>query len=509
MRLLAFLAAVFPVVLAAQSPSPLRAQLRAYRQSHEAEILVELRDLLAIPNVASDRANIRRNAEHLVAMLQRRGVTARILEGGEGSPAVYGELLVPGARRTIVMYAHYDGQPVDTSQWATPPWRPVLRDRPHDEGGREIPFPQGSERVDPEARLYARSASDDKSPIVAMLRALDALRAAGRAPTVNLKFFFEGEEEAGSMHLRPMLERHRDLLRADAWLFCDGPVHQTRRPQLVFGVRGVVGLGMTVYGPARALHSGHYGNWAPNPIALLANLLASMRDADGRILIEGFYDDVRAPTAAEREALRSVPSVDSALRASLGLARTEAGGAALMERIMMPALNIDGIEGGGGIRAPNAVPTVARAAIDFRLVPDETPARVRRLVEAHVAKRGFHVVRADPTPAERARHFPIVRLDWEEGYAATRTPMDSPIARDVIRVAREATDQPLVVVPTLGGSLPMDTFQEVLRVPLIVVPIVNHDNNQHAANENLRIQNLWDGIELYAVLYAGLGGQVK
>ncbi|HVE80016.1 MAG TPA: peptidase dimerization domain-containing protein, partial [Gemmatimonadaceae bacterium] len=189
--------------------------------------------------------------------------------------------------------------------------------------------------------------------------------------------------------------------------------------------------------------------------------------------------------------------------------RTEAGGAALMERIMMPALNIDGIEGGGGIRAPNAVPTTARAAIDFRLVPDETPARVRRLVEAHVAKRGFHIVHADPTPQERARHFPIVRLDWEEGYAAIRTPMDSPVARDVIRVAREASQQPLVVVPTLGGSLPMDTFQDVLRVPLIVVPMVNHDNNQHAANENLRIQNLWDGIELYAVLYAGLGEQVK
>jgi acetylornithine deacetylase/succinyl-diaminopimelate desuccinylase-like protein len=466
----------------------------------------ELRELLAIPNVASDRANISRNADRIVAMLGQRGVRARLLDSGEGPPAVYGELMVPGARRTVMWYAHYDGQPVDTTQWTTPPWTPVLRDKALDAGGKEIPFPEATGRVDPEARIYARSASDDKSPIVAMLTALDALRAIGRAPTVNLKFFFEGEEEAGSPHLRPVLERNLDALRADVWLFCDGPVHQTRRPQVVFGVRGTLDLEMTVYGPTRALHSGHYGNWAPNPLALLTNLLATMRDEDGRIKVAGFYDDVRPIGEAERRALRRVPNADSALRASLGLAATEARSAPLVERIMLPALNLRGVEGGHvGPHASNAVPVEARASIDFRLVPDETPPRIRRLVEAHVTKHGYHVVHATPTTADRARYPRIVRLDWGEGYAATRTSMALPISRDLLRVVEEPLDEPLIAMPSLGGSLPMDTFQEVLRAPLIVLPMVNHDNNQHAFDENLRIQNLWDGIEMYAGVMARLG----
>ena len=495
-----------PLHSQASDAKALRTQIRAYRVAHEAEIVRELRDFLAIPNVASDRANIMRNAERIVAMLGQRGVQARLLDGGEGPPAVYGELVVPGARRTVMWYAHYDGQPVDTTQWTTPPWRPVLRDKALDAGGKEIPFPEGTARVDPESRIYARSASDDKSPIIAMLTALDALRAVGRAPTVNLKFFFEGEEEAGSSHLRPVLERNLDLLRADVWLFCDGPVHQTRRPQVVFGVRGTMDLEMTVYGPTRALHSGHYGNWAPNPLALLTNLLATMRDEDGRIKVAGFYDDVRPITLAERRALRSVPNADSALRASLGLAATEARNAPLVERIMLPALNLRGVEGGHvGSLAANAVPVEARASIDFRLVPDETPARIRRVIEAHIARQGYRIVHAAPTAEERARFRRLIRLDWGEGYAATRTSMSLPISRDVMRVVEEPLDEPLIAMPSLGGSLPMYTFQDVLRTPLIVLPMVNHDNNQHAFNENLRIQNLWDGIEMYAGVMARLG----
>ena len=510
--LLMLLLVGLPLSLRAQASDArtLRDQVRSYRTAHEAEILGELRELLAIPNVAADRPNIARNAERIVAMLERRGVQARLLDGGEGPPAVYGELLVPGARRTVMWYAHYDGQPVDTTQWTTPPWTPVLRDKALDAGGKEIPFPEGAARVDGEARIYARSASDDKSPIVAMLAALDALRAVGRAPTVNLKFFFEGEEEAGSTHLRPLLERNLDLLRADVWLFCDGPVHQTRRPQVVFGVRGTLDLEMTVYGPTRALHSGHYGNWAPNPLALLTNLLATMRDEDGRIKIARFYDDVRPIGEAERRALRRVPNADSALRVSLGLAATEAGNAPLVERIMLPAFNLRGVEGGhvGGLAA-NAVPVEARASIDFRLVPDETPARIRRLVEAHVAKQGYHIVHAAPTAEERARYRRIIRLDWGEGYAAIRTSMALPISRDLLRVIEEPLDEPLIAMPSLGGSLPMHTFQEVLRAPLIVLPMVNHDNNQHAFDENLRIQNLWDGIEMYAGVMARLGSVMK
>jgi acetylornithine deacetylase/succinyl-diaminopimelate desuccinylase-like protein len=440
-------------------------------------------------------------------MLRRRGAEARLLESPGSPPAVLGELRTAGARRTVVFYAHYDGQPVDTSQWASPPWRPTLRDAPIDAGGEEVPIPtDGGASLGDEWRLYARSASDDKGPIAAMMAALDALRSSGIRPSVNLRFFFEGGEEAGSPGLRALLERHAEALRADAWIFCDGPVHQSRRMQVVYGVRGTMGMELTVYGPSRPLHSGHYGNWAPNPGALIADLLASMRDDDGRILIPGYMDDVRPVTAAERAAIAAMPSADGALRHALALGATEGGGSPLMERIMLPALNIRGIEVGRvGALAANAIPTVARASIDFRLVPDERPARIRELVEAHVRARGYHVVHEEPSEEVRRAHARVARIEWEEGYAAMRTDMSLPVSRAVARVVAAATDEPPILVPTLGGSLPMSVFADVLRAPLLIVPIVNHDNNQHAANENLRLRNLWDGIEVLAVLMARVG----
>lgn len=490
----------------AQQPDRVRAAVRAYTQANDVAIVRELSELLAIPNLASDSANIRRNARHLVQMIERRGLSARLLETPDAPPAVFAELRVPGATRTMMFYAHYDGQPVDTTQWTNPPWHPTLRDAPLPRG-RIITLPSTPGTVHGEWRLYARSAGDDKSPIVAFLAALDALRAANIRPSVNIKLYLEGEEEAGSAHLRDALTRHRSLLATDVWIFGDGPVHQSRRQQVVFGVRGVMGLELTTYGPARALHSGHYGNWAPNPLALMTSLIASMRDPDGRILIQGFHDDVAAPTRAERAAIAAAPAADSALRAELLLQRTEAGDAPLLERIMLPALNVRGINGGGvGALAANAVPTVARASIDFRLVPRQKPQRVRSLVEAHARARGYLVIAGrDPTADERTSHARILRLDWDGGYPASRTDMATPLARAVVRAVELGTGSPVVVVPTLGGSLPLYHFEEVLGAPLITVPIVNHDNNQHAANENLRLQNLFDGMQVYAGLIAHLG----
>lgn len=495
-------------VTAQQVPDAPRVRdaVRAWRTGHESEVLGNLAALLALPNLASDGPNIRRNAEAVAAMLRARGIDARLLELEGSPPAVFGELRVPGATRTVVLYAHYDGQPVDTAQWRSPPWSVVLRDRPLEAGGRDVPLPTAGQRADPEARIYARSASDDKSPIIAMLAALDALRASGMRPSVNLKFFFEGEEEAGSPHVRAMLTRYAEVLRADAWIFCDGPVHQSRRPQVVFGARGVVGFGITVYGPNRALHSGHYGNWAPNPALLLAQLIASMRDADGRILMTGFYDDVRPPSAAERTALAAIPPPDSALRDELGLGASEAGNALLAERLMLPALNVQGLEAGRvGAGASNAIPTQATASFDFRLVPDQTPAHLRELVVSHLERQGYHVVTSEPDSATRRRYARVARLVWGSGYPANRTALDAPVSRAVVGALQPALDQPLIQVPTLGGSLPLYHFAEVLRVPLVTLPTVNHDNNQHGSNENLRLQNLWDAMEMFGVLMVRLG----
>jgi acetylornithine deacetylase/succinyl-diaminopimelate desuccinylase-like protein len=484
----------------------LASRVRAWRTAHEPEVLREFVEFLALPNLASDSAGIRRNARWIVDAFARRGVAMRLLESPAGGPpAVYGELRTPGATRTVVLYAHYDGQPVNPAQWATPPWTPTLRDGPLEAGGKVVPLPDRPGVAGDEWRVYARSAGDDKAPIVAALAALDALKASGARPGVNLKFFFEGEEEAGSGHLRPLLDAHRALLRADAWLFADGPVHQSRRQQVVFGVRGVTGLELTVYGPARPLHSGHYGNWAPNPVAMLAELLAGLRDSEGNIRVAGFMDDVRRPTAAEQAAIAAAPSPDSALRVELALGRTE-GRESLAGSIMRPSLNVRGVRAGGvGATASNTIVTEASASIDFRLVPDQTPARVRELVERHLAGQGWHVVDAVPDAATRRAHPKVVHLTWEPGYPALRTPLDHPAARAVVRVLGDAQGAPPIEVPTLGGSLPLHHFAQALGAPVVIVPIANHDDAQHAADENLRLRNLWDGIESFAALFARLG----
>ncbi|MDP9176282.1 MAG: M20/M25/M40 family metallo-hydrolase [Gemmatimonadota bacterium] len=503
-----------PAVAGAQTSSrapdaaSIRSAARSYRAVNESAILREFSDFLAIPNLASDSINIRRNANHLVAMLERRGVRARLLEVEGSPPVVLGELTTPGAKRTLVLYAHYDGQPVDPSQWATPPWTPTLRSKSLAEGGFVIPMPgEGRPRVSGEARIYARSAGDDKASIQAMLSALDAMHAARISPSVNLKFFFDGEEEAGSPHLRQMLERHRDALKGDAWLFCDGPNHQSGKQQVQLGVRGVTGLEVTVYGPTRALHSGHYGNWAPNPGAMIASLIASIRDDNGRIRIAGFYNDVKAITPSERRAITAVAPVDAALRRSLGLAASEARNAPLAERIMLPAVNVRGIRVGAvGDQAANVISTEAQASFDFRLVPNQTPERVRQLVNAHIIRQGYFVTSDSVTTAMRLAHPKIARVRWGGGgYPATRASMDQPFVRAVVRAVGDGAGTPPLLLPTMGGSLPLHVFEQVLRVPVIVLPIANFDNNQHAANENLRIQNLWDGIEVYAGLMGRIG----
>lgn len=496
---------------AQRARDPLADQVRAWRVAHAQSILEEFAALLAIPNQARDSVNIRRNAAAIQALYEKRGVKTRLLEAPGSPPAVYGELRAPGATRTILIYVHYDGQPVRASEWTMEAYTPtVLAGRLEDKAERKTL----AEAARPENelwRLYARSASDDKAPVVALAAALDALAATKTKIPANLKFFFEGEEEAGSDHLADMLTRHKAQLAADVVLFFDGPRHQSGARQVVYGVRGVFGVEMTAYGPVRPLHSGHYGNWAPNPAVRLAHLVGSLRDDDGKILLPGFYDDVRPITPAERAALATIPNPDAKLRSELLLGATEAGNAPLAERIMLPALNVRGfIAGGVGAGSTNAVPTVARASIDFRLVPAQSPQRIRTLLEQQVKAQGWTIIHdsSEATPAFRTQHDKVLLLRWDEGYAAQRTSLDSPLGRDVARIVERMAGEPVAVVPTLGGSAPLIVFEQVLGLPIINVPIANYDNSQHAPNENIRLKEFWEGIEIYAGLMARLGAPV-
>jgi acetylornithine deacetylase/succinyl-diaminopimelate desuccinylase-like protein len=412
---------------------------------------------------------------------------------------------VKGAARTAVFYAHYDGQPVTPSQWVSDPFVPVLRSGTLDSKPTDIDWKTAPLPFDPQWRLFGRAAADDKSSIVAFLSAFDAMQASGHSPGVNIKVVWEGEEEAGSPHIAEILHDHAKELAADVWFIGDGPVHQSRQQTLYFGARGSAGVEATVYGPVRALHDGHYGNWVPNPAAMAAGLIASLRDDDGRILIPGFGDDVRPLSDAEKKAVAALPPVEDALKQQFGIGRSE-GDEGLTASTLRPAINIRGIRSGQvGAEKANAIPVDAVISIDFRLVPDQTPAHVREKVESFLTAKGWTVVHSEPDAATRTAHARIVKLDWEGGgYPGLRSDMDSPAAQAAIRAASDAAGKPVAILPMMGGSVPIYLFDQAFHVPIIGLPITNHDNNQHAANENLRLQNLWDGIATYAALMTEL-----
>jgi len=499
--LLSFLVDQF---VAAQSPAVLT--IRKYRNENAGTIIGEFSEFLSIPNVATDPVGQRNNADFIMAMMKKRGIQkVQILSASSAGipPAVYGEVIIPGAKQTLIFYAHYDGQPVNPSQWATglDPFQPKLFSNAIDKGGNNIPFPtDGSYNA--EWRIYARGASDDKAGVDAILNAYDAIKKSWLAPACNLKFFFEGEEEAGSAHLDEILEKYRSLLQSDLWIICDGPVHQTGKKQIVFGVRGDTHLDLTVYASKRPLHSGHYGNWAPNPAMMLAKLLASMKDENGRVTIKGFYDDVTPLSPSERKALDEVPSVDIQMKNELGISAVEMQGITLSEAINQPSLNINGMQSGNvGKMASNQIPTYATAVLDLRLVLGNDWKRQQQKVIDHIKAQGYYVTDREPTDDERKKYTKLIRvIPDQNGYNAQRTSMDLPIIQKIIAAVKNTSNDQIVLQPTMGGSLPLFLFEKHLNAKTITVPITNHDNNQHAENENIRIGSLFEGIETMAAL---------
>jgi acetylornithine deacetylase/succinyl-diaminopimelate desuccinylase-like protein len=458
-------------------------------------------------------------------MLARRGLRSEILETA-GNPLVYGERRVPGAKHTVLFYAHYDGQPVDAALWKqASPFRPVVRAGRMEDGAREVTQPQAAARLDPEWRVYARSASDDKAPIVALCAALDALAlgarqlqrplspssgranadvpAEGRAPASNIRVVLDGEEEAGSRSLEGAISRYREKLSADVLLILDGPLHPSGRPTLNFGARGVATLDLTVYGPKGALHSGHYGNWVPNPAFALARLLASMKDDDGRVKVAGFYDGVAPLSSEERRIQEAVPDDLEGLKKLFGIARTEKVGGSLQEALQYPTLNVRGLRSAYvGADARTVIPAEATAALDLRLVRETPSGALVDKVLAHIRAQGFHVVETEPDDATRLRYPKIVRVQRARATEAYRTPMDVPESKWVAGVLERVWGEPPVRLRTSGGTVPISPFIRALGVPAISVPIVNFDNHQHSENENLRLGHLWRGIVTFAALLA-------
>jgi acetylornithine deacetylase/succinyl-diaminopimelate desuccinylase-like protein len=483
----------------------LRDEVRAWVTANQGPVVRSLLELLSLPNVAADRAGIRRNADHLRGMLAARGFAAEVLET-PGNPLVYGELTVAGATRTLLVYSHYDGQPVDPKAWKQDdPFTPVMRTGRLDENGTIVANPAGLTTFEPDWRIYARSASDDKAPIVALCAALDAMKARGLAPRSNLRVILDGEEEASSPSLVPAIAKYRDKLRADLMVILDGPIHSSGRPTIVYGARGIVTLNLTVFGPRSGVHSGNYGNWIPNPAQRLARLLASMKDDDGRVLVRGFYDGLVPLTREERRLLDDVPDDSARMLKSFGVAAPEAAFPKLQDAYQSPTLNVRGLASAHvGAGARTIIPDRATAAIDLRLVKETRGDDLVEKVRAHVRAQGYHVIDRDPTDAERATHARIASIVVSPTTtAAFRTsPMD-PQARRVADALQQALGAPPVQLRTLGGTVPIAQFIEALGFPAVLVPTVNFDNNQHEENENLRLGHFFQSIEIVAAVIGG------
>jgi len=503
---------VFSINVLAQEQSAanvmaVKAAVDAYRQDREADILGDFVDLLSIPNVATSLPDMERNADHIIGLLEPRGFKTQRLSAG-GAPYIYAELNTPGATETILIYAHFDGQPVQEENWAFPPFSPTLLDGPVQAGAQVIDIAGVSDSFHPEWRLYARSAGDDKMPIVALVHTIDALAENGIELSVNLKLLLDGEEERGSPTIATIIEENTDLFDADLLLFCDGPMHQPRQAQIVFGVRGSTTVDITTYGATRPLHSGHYGNWAPNPVMQLTYLLTSMRDESGRILVDKYYDDVVPLSELERDAIANMPDVTETLKDELSINKPEGDGKRLEELITLPAINVRGIQAGGvGAKGRNIILSTATTSLDLRLVPDQTPERAVRLIREHLIAQGFHVVHEDPTADILRAHEKVARLDWHDaGYPALRTALVQPMALRLTKLMRLIAPD-LIVTPTMGGSLPLHEFGSRLAAPIIILPLANHDNNQHAENENIRLQNIWYAMQVYGAVLGNFGNR--
>ena len=470
--------------------------------SSRRDIVERFIPFLRQPTVSQDPERVRAGAGWLAASMQARGLEARVLETG-GNPAVFGALRVPGASRTVLVYCHYDVKPAPPAGWLQPsPFEPVLRRGLAEEGADPVAFAGVAPDALAEHRLYARGASDDKGPIWAHLEALGLMRALGMAPSVDVKFIFDGEEEIGSPFFGAFTERHRDLLRADVVLVTDGPKDASGRPTVAFGARGILKLELTLEGARRDVHSGNFS--VPNPAWRLIGLLASMAAPDGTPLIEGLEEGVQPPTTADRELLRRIPLDRAGLAKELGVPLPDD----YLERLMFRStLTVRGLRSGfTGSEAQTIIPHRATVALDLRLVKNQRLETVYRRVIEHIRAQGFTVLESADEPLPDDLRGRAVRVVDRGGYDPARTPADLPISRQVIQaVERAHRGEPAVVLPTMGGSVPLWAFTDILGLPTIVVPYANADNRQHSPNEHLRLDHLFQGIRTTAGLLTDLG----
>ncbi|MEM6807048.1 MAG: M20/M25/M40 family metallo-hydrolase [Bacteroidota bacterium] len=499
MKLLRYL---FACLISLISGFPLYAQnkevLDALVEAQSPTAYQLLRECLSIPNDAHFEEHIEMNVKWMEEEFGKRNFqTERLLT--EGPPLLLASRKGSRSEKTVLIYLQIDGQPVDPAAWNQPdPWKPVLKEKQGDTW-EIIDWKKLEKEINPDWRVFARAAADAKGPVVMFLSALDIAMKEGFNQAYDLKVIMDFEEELGSPHLPGAVLTYKDKLAADVLIIYDGPMHASKLPTLTFGARGISTITLKVFGPKRPQHSGHFGNYAPNPALRISQLLASMKDNEGRVIIPGYYEGIEISEAV-RKAGAEVPDDEPALQRSIGISETDRVGANLQEAVLYPSLNIRGLSSGWVLEQKRTiVPSVAIAEIDIRLVPQSDPDYLVGLVKKHVENAGYYVIEEDrgPTDEERQTYGRIASFTFEHSYAAFRTPVSSPYAAWLSSALDRAHGKQIVKKPTSGGSIPISPFVVNLGLPAITVPTVNKDNNQHSPNENLRLGNFIDGIKTY------------
>ena len=472
----------------AQDEAQIKAQVR--------NSIDDLREFIAIPNDALDEADINRNITWLTREFNERGFNSSVLPT-EGLPLFFAALPMEDEKPTVLLYMHFDGQSVDPSKWEQPnPYSVVLRS-PDGDGWKDESFDELAEDINYDWRLFGRSTSDDKGPIVMFLNAFDMLRANNTEMPFNIKVILDGQEEKGSAPLPKAVKDYRELLEADFLLIADGPIHPSGKPTIVYGCRGITALTITTYGPIKPQHSGHYGNYAPNPGFMLSKLLASMKDQDGRVIIEGYYDGIDLD-ANTREVLSSVPDDPQAINAHLAIKTPEKVGDNYQESLQYPSLNIRGMGSGWvGDKVRTIVPGSATAELDLRLVPETDGDRQKKLVKEHVKTQGFYVTDQEPSKDMRLQYDKIARITERGVTDAFRTDMNNPFGEHIAAVLQNSFETDVVKIRIAGGTVPIAPFVNELDIPAFLIPMVNADNNQHSPNENLKIGQIAYGIKTF------------
>ena len=460
----------------------------------------EYREFLSLPNDANKQDELIPNMLWCEAAFQRRGFTTERLKT-KRLPLILAEKKYSGAKNTVLFYIQIDGQPVDPSKWFQEgPFIPTLKKQVKKDKWEIIPWESLYKNYDDYWRIFARSASDAKGPINSFLIALDIIAEKGIEPDYNIKVIMDMEEEMGSPNLPPAVKKFRKKLKADRLVILDGPRHPSNEPTLTFGARGIVAIQLKVHGPKYPQHSGHYGNYVPNPAVRLSQLIASMKDDDGKVTIPGYYDGITISEEA-RTIMSAVPDDEKFIRKSIGILESDKVANNYQESIQYPSLNVRGMQSGWVEKEVRTIiPSYALAEIDVRLVKETDPNRMIKLIKNHIKSQGYYIIDRDPKDNERSKYNKIASFNYRIGYQAFRTPVNSEIAYWLRAAIVNGFGKEPIIKRTSGGSIPISPFVNTLNIPAVTVPTVNPDNNQHSPNENLRVGNLIESIRTHVSL---------